>query len=74
MSVEATEGWASLGEFALLPMKRICIVYETTKCASSKSCNSIFSGFWFHFILLGLIFVSFVYFYEIYPKMSGVLV
>lgn len=33
-----------------------------------------FSGFWFHFILLGLIFVSFVYFYEIYPKMSGVLV
>lgn len=56
VSVEAKEGWASLGEFALLAMKRICIVYETTKCTSSKSYNSFYFPFLFNFILFVLSF------------------
>lgn len=58
----------NLGEFALLAMKRICIVYETTKSTSSKSNNSMLFSF---FILFFFFFVLF-YFYEIYPKMSDV--
>lgn len=58
--VEAIEMYRRiLGEFALLAMKIICIVYETTKSTSSKSNNSMLFSF-FHFIL----FFSFVLFLQ----------
>lgn len=58
-----------LGEFALLAMKRICIVYETTKFTSSKSYNSILFPVLFYFL-----FILFSFFTKYIQKMSGVLV